>query len=227
MTLDDALDELRAKAEPGRAEQMAAYHKVDRPYLGVANPNTDMLVREWRQAMDLETRLMLAHDLWQTNIFEARVAASKLLTQARIKSSDANAWDLITSWVPEFDSWAIADHACMAGQRRLTADPTRLDVVETWITSDHMWSRRAALVITLPWTKQNHPTQDEALARDRILGWASTYVTDPDWFIQKAVAWWLRDLSKHDPDRTRAFLAAYGDQMKSFARKEASRHLPA
>ena len=227
MTLDDALDELRAKAEPGRAEQMAAYHKVDRQYLGVANPNTDMLVREWRQAMDLETRLMLAHDLWQTNIFEARVAAAKLLTQARIKPSDANAWNLITSWVPDFDSWAIADHACMAGQRRLTADPTRLDVVETWITSDHMWSRRAALVITLPWTKQNHPTQDEALARDRILGWASTYVTDPDWFIQKAVAWWLRDLSKHDPNRTRAFLATYGDQMKSFARKEASRHLPA
>lgn len=227
MTLDDALAELRAKAEPGRAEQMAAYHKVDRPYLGVANPNTDMLVREWRQAMDLETRLMLAHDLWQTNIFEARVAAAKLLTQARIKPSDASAWDLITSWVPDFDSWAIADHACMAGQRRLTADPTRLDVVETWITSDHMWSRRAALVITLPWTKQNHPTQDETLARDRILGWASTYVTDPDWFIQKAVAWWLRDLSKHDPDRTRAFLETYGDQMKSFARKEASRHLPA
>ena len=227
MTLDDALAELRAKAEPGRAEQMAAYHKVDRPYLGVANPNTDMLVREWRQAMDLETRLMLAHDLWQTNIFEARVAAAKLLTQARIKPSDANAWDLITSWVPDFDSWAIADHACMAGQRRLTADPTRLDVVETWITSDHMWSRRAALVITLPWTKQNHPTQAETLARDRILGWASTYVTDPDWFIQKAVAWWLRDLSKHDPNRTLAFLAAYGDQMKSFARKEASRHLPA
>ena len=227
MTLADALDELRAKAEPGRTEQMAAYHKVDRPYLGVANPNTDMLVREWRQAMDLETRLILAHDLWQTNIFEARVAAAKLLTQARIKPSDASAWDLITSWVPDFDSWAIADHACMAGQRRLTADPTRLDVVETWITSDHMWSRRAALVITLPWTKQNHPTQDEALARDRILGWASTYVTDPDWFIQKAVAWWLRDLSKHDPNRTRAFLATYGDQMKSFARKEASRHLPA
>ncbi|MBM2322371.1 MULTISPECIES: DNA alkylation repair protein [Marivita] len=227
MTLDDALAELRAKAEPGRAEQMAAYHKVDRPYLGVANPNTDMLVREWRQAMDLETRLMLAHDLWQTNIFEARVAAAKLLTQARIKPSDESAWDLITSWVPDFDSWAIADHACMAGQRRLTADPTRLDVVETWITSDHMWSRRAALVITLPWTKQNHPTQAETLARDRILGWASTYVTDPDWFIQKAVAWWLRDLSKHDPDRTRAFLATYGDQMKSFARKEASRHLPA
>lgn len=227
MTLDDALDQLRAQAEPGRDVQMAAYHKVDRPYLGVANPNTDALVRDWRQNLDLDTRLKLASDLWNTNIFEARVAAAKLLTQARIKPSDDAAWQLIQSWVPDFDSWAIADHACMAGQRRLTADPSRLDEVERWTTSDHMWTRRAALVITLPWTKQNHPNSEETAARDRILGWAATYVSDPDWFIQKAVAWWLRDLSKHDPDRTRAFLAAHGEQMKPFARKEAARHLPA
>ncbi len=54
---------------------------------------------------------------------------------------------------------------------------------------------------------------------------AATYVTDPDWFIQKSVAWWLRDLSWHDPDRTRAFLANHGAQMKPFARKEAARRL--
>ena len=226
MTLDDALDQLRAKAEPGRAEQMAAYHKIDRPYLGVANPETDILVRDWRQSLDLADRLTLARDLWTTNIFEARVAAAKLLTQGRIKPSDADAWDLITSWVPDFDSWAIADHACMAGQRRLNADPSRLDAVEAWTTSSHMWTRRAALVITLPWTKQNHPTPEETTARERILGWAAIYVSDPDWFIQKAVAWWLRDLSKHDPDLTRAFLAAHADEMKPFARKEAARHLP-
>ncbi|MFA8385278.1 MAG: DNA alkylation repair protein [Pelagibaca sp.] len=226
MILDDALEQLRAKADPARADQMAAYHKVDRPYLGVANPDTDLLVRDWRQALDLDTRLTLANDLWQTNIFEARVAAAKLLTQARIKPSDAQAWHLITSWVPEFDSWAIADHTCMAGQRRLTADPSRLDTVESWTTSDHMWTRRAALVITLPWTKQNFPTAEETAARDRILAWAAGYVTDPDIFIQKAVAWWLRELSKHDPDRTRAFLDTYGEQMKPFARKEAASHLP-
>ncbi|OSQ52023.1 DNA alkylation repair protein [Marivita geojedonensis] len=227
MTLDEALSELRARAQTGRAEQMAAYHKVDRPYLGVANPDTDALVRDWRQQIDLDTRLRLAADLWNTNIFEARVAASKLLTQARIKPSDEAAWQLIQSWVPDFDSWAIADHACMAGQRRLTADPSRLDTVDTWTASDHMWTRRAALVITLPWTKQNHPTADETAARDRILGWAAGYLDDTDWFIQKAVAWWLRDLSRHDPDRARAFLSKHGDRMKPFARKEAARHLSA
>jgi len=224
MTPDAALAELRALAQPGRDVQMAAYHKIDRPYIGIANPDTNDLVKKWRQTLSVEERIALADALWQTNIFEARLAAAKLLTQARLRPDDA-AWALITSWLPDFDSWAIADHAAIAGQKRLTADPSRLDEVEKWTTAEDKWTRRAALVFTLPWTKQNHPKPAEEQARDRILGWAATYVDDPDWFIQKAVAWWLRDLSKHDPARTRNFLEVHGDRLKPFARKEAAKYL--
>ena len=130
------------------------------------------------------------------------------------------------SWVPDFDSWAIADHACMAGQKRLVADPSRVDEVETWTKADSHWTRRAAMVITLAWTKQNNPKPTEAAIRDRVLGWAAEYVRDENWFIQKSVAWWLRDLSKHDPDRVCAFMVQNGRHMKPFARREAEKHLP-
>ena len=223
--LDPYLTELEALADPARAEQMRAYHKADRRYLGLANPQIDALTKQWRTRTDAPMRVEIAAALWQTDIFEARVAAANLLTQARIRPDDAPAWALISSWCPDFDSWAIADHAAMAGQRRLVADPTRLDTVEGWIGSDHMWTRRAAFVSTLPWTKQNHPKPDECAARDRILGWAAALVTDHHWFIQKVIGWWLRDLSRHDPARTRAFIAAHGDKMKPFAVKEALRHL--
>ncbi|WP_170391046.1 DNA alkylation repair protein [Ruegeria arenilitoris] len=221
---DSPLDQINAHADPDRAAQMAAYHKVDRPYLGVPNPVLNDLTKSWRQQMDVDARVALADQLWQTNIHEARLAAAKLLTQARIRPDQA-VWDLLQSWLPDFDAWAVADHASMAMQKRLWADPSRLDQVESWTTSDHMWTRRAALVATLPWTKQNHPKPEDLQRRDRILGWAAGYAPDRDWFIQKAVAWWLRDLSKHDPDRVRAFLAAHGDAMKPFARKEAGKYL--
>ncbi|MEE2945006.1 MAG: DNA alkylation repair protein [Pseudomonadota bacterium] len=224
MHLEDALTELRALAEPGRAEQMAAYHKQKRDVIGIPNPDINDLTKTWRQTLTVEERVSLAAELWATDIFEGRLAASKLLTQARIRP-DEDAWTLIQSWVPDFDSWAIADHACMAGQKRLVADPSRLDQVEGWTTSDHMWTRRAALVITLPWTKQNHPKPHELQARDRVLGWAASYVDDHDWFIQKAVAWWIRDLSRHDAARSQAFLDEFGARLKPFARKEAARHL--
>lgn len=218
------LEELQVLADPGKAAEMATYHKVDRPYLGIPVPKIAELADRWRAELSLEDRISLAANLWQTNIHEARVAAAKLLTQARIRPDQA-AWDLIVSWVPDFDGWALADHASIAGQKRLLADPTRLDTVEEWVQSPHMWTRRAALVMTLPWTKQNFPKGQDLAIRARVLGWCATLAPDRDWFIQKAIAWWVRDLSKHDPLAASAFLDEHGETLKPFARKEAARHL--
>nr|WP_227754362.1 DNA alkylation repair protein [Stagnihabitans tardus] len=218
--------QLHALSNPEKAAEMAAYHKTARTCFGVTVPQITELAQTWREGLSTEARVALAAGLWDSNIHEARVAAAKLLTQARIKE-DEQVWRLIASWVPQFDGWALADHACDAGERRLVADPSRIDEVETWTTSEHMWTRRAALVITLPWTKQNFPKEADLAIRDRVLGWAATYVSDPDWFIQKAVAWWLRDLSKHDAARTRAFLEGPGQGLKPWAQREAAKHLEA
>jgi 3-methyladenine DNA glycosylase AlkD len=222
----EALAALEAKADPERATQMAAYHKAPRRYLGLQVPDIEALVDQWREGATLDDRLALASALWDSDVHEARIAAAKLLTQARIRPDDEPVWRLIASWVPTFDAWAIADHASKAGERRLTADPSRLDEVETWVASEHMWTRRAALVMTLPWTKDRFPKPEDLAVRERVLGWCETLAPDRDWFIQKAIAWWLRDLSKKDPDRVRAWLDVHGADLAPFARKEAARQLP-
>lgn len=218
------IEQLRAAANPAKAQEMIAYHKQEREVLGVSNPEIDQLVKSWRAELGIDQRVALADELWQSNVFEARIAAAKLLLQARIKPDDA-VWALISAWVPEFDSWAISDQASSAGSKRLVALPGRLDEVEAWTHSRHMWSRRAALVMTLPWAKLNHPSPAQQKARARILGWAARYVDDHDWFMQKSVGWWLRDLSKHDPSRVRVFLEKHGERMKPFARKIARKYL--
>lgn len=226
MTPEAALTALRAHADPERAEQMRAYHKIDRLYLGLSNATTTALATGWRTSMTTAELPALADGLWQSNIFEARVAAGKLFIQARMKPHDHPAWQWITSRaLPTFDSWAIADAVAMGGQKRLVQDPARLDQIEAWVTSDHLWTRRAALVFTLPFCKSRHPNETEAKARTRILGWCETLAPDREWFIQKAIAWWLRDLSKRDPDRVMSWLATHGDTLKPFARKEAARYL--
>ncbi len=225
MNISEALAQLQALADPQKAVEAQAYHKTERPYLGLKVPQIEELTTLWRAECSLEERIQLASGLWDSNIHEARVAAAKLLTQARLKPDDEAAWHLICHWVPQFDAWAIADHVCIAAQKRITADPARIDTVEAWTTSENMWTRRAALVATLPFTKQNFPKPFELEIRDRVLGWAAIYIDDKDWFIQKAVAWWLRDLSKHDPARSAAFLDQHGERMKTFARKEAAQYL--
>lgn len=225
MTLEDALDALGGDAS--KAADMASYHKADRRYLGVGMPEIDALTKTWRSDLDLEARCDLARTLWDSDIHEARIAAAKLFTQARIKPEDTRVWETICTWVPQFDAWAIADAVCIAGQKRLLTDPTRVQTVAEWTTSDHMWTRRAALVITLPWTKQNHPKPADLAIRDQVLDWAASYTHDNTWFIQKAVAWWIRELSKHDAPRALAFLAENGDRMRPSLRKEAGRFLKA
>ena len=224
MTPADALAQLRALADPERAKGSAAYHKASREYLGIRVPVLTDLAKTWRAGLDTPGRVALADALWRSDIHEARIAAAKLLTQARIRD-DGPVWQLIASWVPQFDAWAIADHACDAGGRRLLADPARIDTVEGWTAATAFWTRRAALVMTLPWATMNAPKPGDIEIRDRVLGWAAGYADDREWFIQKAIGWWLRDLSKHDADRVRHWLADHGERLKPFARREASKYL--
>ncbi|MEL7183281.1 MAG: DNA alkylation repair protein [Pseudomonadota bacterium] len=224
MATQDVLSHLRTVGDADRAVRDAAYHKTEREVLGVPVPVLTDVSKDLRRQTDLDGRIALADGLWQSGVFEARILAAKLFVQARIPEDDT-VWALLVSWVPEFDGWAIADTASGAIARRLTADPSRLDVVEAWASADALWTKRAAFVTTLPWTKQRHPKPDDQAVRERVLTWATQAVTDHRWFIQKAIGCWLRDLSKRDPDRVVAFLALHAAQMKPFAAKEAGRLL--
>ena len=171
MIADDAIAALRAHADPARAAEMATYHKQTREVLGLSNALTGGLADEWRRALDQPGLVTLAQGLWASDIFEALIAAGKLFIQARIRPDDHAAWDCITGFVRDFDSWAIADAVAQSGAKRVMQDPSRLQILAEWTASDHMWTRRAALGFALPFTKARHPNATEAMARQSILGW--------------------------------------------------------
>ena len=95
-----------------------------------------------------------------------------------------------------------------------------MDDLERWTTHPDKWRRRATLIYTLPYAKRGCDPE-------RVLGWAAAHAADPEWFIQKAIGWWLRELSKHDGPRVVRFLQSHWHQLQDVARKEASRHLNA
>lgn len=225
-TADGILAALAAAGDPDRAAKMAAYHKAARRYLGVAVPGIAAIVTAARRQMPEAERPAVAQAMWQTDIHEARVAAARLLQMRRPKADDAPAWRAFVTWVPDFDAWAIADHACKAGEAMIVARPERVSEIDGWTTAPSIWVRRAAVVVTLPFARMAAPDPMQAEIRDRVLGWLADYAGQPDWFMQKSVSWWLRTLGQHDPDRVRSFLAAHGDRMKPFARKDAARRLP-
>jgi len=224
ISADDALKELIPHIVAGKDAQMYAYHKAERIYLGVPNTAIDTAQKAWREQMSVEERIELARSLWASDVHEGRIAAAKLLTQARLRP-DEEAWALLQSWVTQIDCKAIADQVATAVQKRLIADPSRLDVVRAWTTFENLWSKCAALDVTQPWAKMNHPKPADIAIREEALGWAATYMQDTTWATQRAVADWLATLAKHDSERVKTFLDEHGETLRPSLRKDVEKRL--
>ncbi|WP_039020177.1 DNA alkylation repair protein [Halocynthiibacter namhaensis] len=223
-TADEALKELIPHIVAGKDAQMQSFHKAERIYLGVPTPAIEAAQKAWRDQMSVEERVELARALWDGDVFEGRIAAAKLLTQARLRPDDV-AWELLQSWVTQIDCAAIADQVATAVQKRLTADPSRIEILRTWVEADSLWTKCAALDATLPWAKMNNLKEGDEAIRTEALTWAATYMADTTWATQKAVTTWLTSLAKHDAERVKTFLADHGEALRPSLRKDIEKRI--
>jgi 3-methyladenine DNA glycosylase AlkD len=217
------LTQLREMGDSVRAADLASQNKAPREYLGVPAAALDLLARDQRQRLDLPLRCALAQELWVSGVHEGGILGAKLLTQARIRPQDEQVWQIISEWAQGFDGAALADHAAVAGAKRLEADPSRVVAIETWLDSANIWTQRAALMMTLPWARLPHPKIQDLEIRDRVLGWAARLAPMRDRHIQLAIAAWLRILAPRDPARVSAFLEGPGAVLTKAAKQEALR----
>jgi 3-methyladenine DNA glycosylase AlkD len=212
------IDALRAHGSPERAEWEKAYQKSGWEHWGVALPGRDAAIKETLGGLEQGQALELCRRLWREPVWDLKIVAGRILARKSIEPDD-KVWAFVTARLADLDGWAVADNLAMAGSRCLIADAGRLDAVEAWIESPQLWTRRAALVFTLPWTKEKRDPE-------RMLRWAARMAEDRQWFIQKAIGWWLRELSKRDPGRVQRFLNEHGPKLTGVARREATKYLP-
>lgn len=209
--------ELHGLGDAKRAIADQRYHKSSREHWGVSVPLCDKLTRTLCKGIADEELLSLAKDLWETNLFDPMVCAAKILSFPRLQPSQ-ELWETIRNFLKKVDGWSLEDHLAHAAWKCILADKSLQDELEEWTKHSNFWMRRAALVYTLPFAKAGHNPE-------RMLKWASLYAPDPEWFIQKAIGWWLRVLGEHNPDTVAVFLNAHWEKLKGVARKEATRKL--
>lgn len=212
----DLIARLRELGTPGHADKEKAYHKSSWEHWGVAAPQMDLAIRE-TMGSEPDDLLPISARLWREPVWDLKIVAARILARKSVAPTEA-VWQFVLDSMSDLDGWAVADTLAGVASRCLLAGPRRLDIVEAWVASPHLWTRRASLVFTLPWTKNDRNPE-------RMLGWAARLTPDREWFIQKAIGWWLRELSKRNPARVRRFLDEHGGGMKAFARKEGSKYL--
>jgi 3-methyladenine DNA glycosylase AlkD len=211
------ISSLRGYADLERAAKDRNYHKSSWEHWGVTAPQMEAAIRETLDGAGPDALMRISSDLWSEPVWDLKIVAARILTRKSV-SPDRRLWDFVTLRMGDLDAWAVADNMSSVASRCLIADPRRLDLVETWVDSPHLWTRRASLVFTLPWTRSGRDPE-------RMLGWAQRLCGDREWFIQKAIGWWLRELGKRDPHHVRRFLDEHGAELKAFARREAMKYL--
>jgi 3-methyladenine DNA glycosylase AlkD len=142
-------------------------------------PSMDAAIKETLGDLSQGEALDLCRRLWREPVWDLKIVAGRILARKGI-APDAKVWGFVTERLSDLDGWAVADNLASAASRCLIEDSGRLDVVETWIENPHLWTRRAALVFTLPWAKEKRDPE-------RMLGWAARLADDRQWFIQKAI----------------------------------------
>ncbi|MCY1188000.1 DNA alkylation repair enzyme [compost metagenome] len=80
-----------------------------------------------------------------------------------------------------------------------------------------MWIRRAAITAQLGAKSATDPALLAAVVEPNL--------TDPEFFIRKAIGWALRDFAATDPEWVRDFAARHGGALSPLSRREALRKI--
>ena len=179
---------LRARGDAPRAEREKAYQKSRWGHWGVSLPEMDAAIKEPLGDLTQDEALSLCRRLWREPVRDLKIVAGRILARKMIEPDEG----VVTSASP-----TSMDGRSRTIWRRLLALPHRGPrTAQLCRSKATLWTRPAALVFTLP-SGERDP--------ERMLIWAARLADRREWFIQKAVGWWLRELSKRDLDASGGF----------------------
>jgi 3-methyladenine DNA glycosylase AlkD len=214
---------LRAVGRPERAAGEKRYLKSDLEFLGVSVPELRKATRRWlaeRPDLTLGELTRLVRALWKTPVHELR-SFGVLLLMERVDRLAPDLLELVEWMLHRSNSWAYVDALAVHVAGPLVERfPELNEDVERWAVEENFWLRRSALLaLLLPLRRGEGDWTRFARLADGMLD-------GKEFFIRKAIGWVLREVSKKDPERVRAFVAERVNRISGVTLREAVKYLP-
>lgn len=205
---------LREAADSSQAPAMAAYMKNVQPFLGIKTPARNAVLKPLlRVHFQREERLKAALELWEGDFREERYAAQDILAASKPMVKDL---PLLEGMLPGCDWWDLLDSQIgLIGRTLIPYPELRRERVHAWQQSEHLWTRRAAVLAQLHAKGQT----DSELLYETV----SVLMFEKEFFIQKAIGWALREYAKTDAKWVQRAVVELN--LSGLARREALRHL--
>jgi 3-methyladenine DNA glycosylase AlkD len=211
-------------ADPVHAEFHREYHKSSLRFYGLRTPQFKQIFQDVfprSETLNKEAGLSLTRQLWASAWAEERLAALALL-ERMLPQLQAADLPLLRSIADSCEGWGQTDMLSLRvlGPLALREADEIYRSVRAWTRAEHMWTRRAAILIhILPARKARLQPEYAWSSFEELLG-------EKEFFIRKAIGWTLRECSKHYPAEVCEFLLRVGERASALTRREGARNLP-
>ncbi|UTW61582.1 DNA alkylation repair protein [bacterium SCSIO 12741] len=184
MNLDTILNRLRDLSDP------EAVLRKEKKFGVVANNAWGVYQKDLRElARQIPKDNQLAIDLFDTDIYEARVLCSKVFRPKDLTE------ELMEKWVVTFENWEICDSFSMALFAR---SPLAIPKALEWVNREPEFEKRAGFAIMAAYTMADKKADNEIFIT--FLNEIEKAVEDNRPYVKKAVNWALRNIGKRNQD---------------------------
>lgn len=202
--------------DPARSVHMAAYMKNRFRFLGLSQPARKALskpfLKEWA-TWDIAVVLEISSALWQLPQREYQYVAMDLLHRCK-KSWTPGACELFKTFITDKSWWDTVDFIAARLIGGFLENKDRAFLTD-WVISENIWQNRTALLFQLFYKEKT----DQAFLFNTI----ETLMPKPEFFIQKAIGWSLRQYHKTKPTAVEEFVEQHN--LSGLARREALKHV--
>jgi 3-methyladenine DNA glycosylase AlkD len=200
------VNRLRSRLESlrhsGNAAQMKRYMRGKFDFLGLRRPELQVvsrpLTREYRRANACADLVATVKLLWRQPEREYQYMAIGLLA-AKGPQLPKQTLHLVIELAQVKSWWDTIDPLSSAVMALLVREhPQLIASIDKLNTAPNFWLRRCAILF--------QGRLKSATDADRLFRYCRANAADPEFFIQKAIGWALREYAKTDPSAVHTFL---------------------
>lgn len=188
MNVDEIINRLKVLANPEKVLFKKQKFGVEATNaLGIMLSDIDVLVKEIGKSE------ALAHQLFDTGIYEARILAAKIFPPKILTK------ELAYKWVVTFQNWEICDTFSMGV---FAKSPIPLELISEFVSRKNEFEKRAGFATIASFCMADKKAQNSVYLN--FLPVIEREAIDERLYVKKAVNWALRSIGKRNTDLNKA-----------------------
>jgi 3-methyladenine DNA glycosylase AlkD len=203
---DEVVAALREIGNPHFGAAVAKDRGSSMEHLGIRFPALRKRVKEGFSFDDLSEGEILAiwDRLWRTSPYgDVLFAALEYYVPRAKKRVSPALWPVVRHWPERVDNWCHCDGLSSLYSWILASEPADVyPQLQAWNRTKDQWLRRISIVSLIHYSGKNAVF----MPPDRVLPLVTTCLADEREYVQSAVGWVLREMSRAYPSEVRTYL---------------------